>query len=472
MVKFTTHLFQRKRSFSLVIILFALSFVILCTFGYYVVNRLKERTHFNYLVSHTRDVIGAFNKIEAQLLQCETDQRGYLLTADTSFYNDYLRASASVLQAIDSVQALVADNTKQQPLIKRLDSLTILRLAYLNRNSSGLRYTDSVMWGRLMLKGKELMDDLRLTLTQLRAAELQLLARRTGAGALAEASLGDALILGFIFVVIVNIGSFLTMIWMLRRLIQSEHRLEKQNLVLQAGIEDLQQVTKVFSHDLQEPLRKMRTFLSQFQMKAEGLSTQGQYILGRVGANAERASKLVHTLMVYTTLSTHRPALRMMDAEALVSECLQGLQPKIESTGAAITIDVEAQLWADEAQAKLALEALLSNALTYTAAGKTPQIYVSSYYADAALHPSQKDARNAKYVVIQVADNGIGIDEKYAHKIFSVFQRLHQDEEVYKGSGIGLAIAKRVMNNHHGKISFSQKDGKTLFRLAFPVLQR
>lgn len=465
---------SQRRQFLIVILLFTTSFLILSVLGIFVMNKFKERTYFNEMVLHTHDVIGRLNDVEKQLLLCETDQRGFLLTGDSIFYRQFISSSKSICVSIDSIATLLRDNPEQVKRVKRLDSLTNLRIAYLKRTSSGIQFTDPMLWSQLIRKGKEVMDELELQIIMLRNAEFQLLGLRNGAGMVAEQTLSKSIILGFAFGLIISISSFIALIRLLRKQIKNEENLSRLNRELQAGISDLQQVSKVFSHDLQEPLRKIRTFLSQYKLRIKGgMAEPNLHILERAEMNAEHAARLVQQLMVYTSLSTRSCKPEMTEVKMLMDEIIHQYSDKIQACGAHVINHLHGKVWMDPAQTKLALEALLSNSLKFHEDGIPPKVVIEGEWLNdkqAKISPAFR--HTAHWYVLSVSDWGIGVEDLYKDKIFNIFQRLHVGETVYEGSGIGLAIVRRIASNHFGKVELNNFAQPTVFKIWFPMFER
>ena len=211
---------------------------------------------------------------------------------------------------------------------------------------------------------------------------------------------------------------------------RSEEDLRRSNL-------DLQQFAFAASHDLQEPLRTITSFLELFQRQNKGkLSAQADEHIGFIVGAADRMRQLVLDLMGFSQVARSEMNLSEVSMEAVLSTVLLNLQMAIQSSQARITFDHLPTVYGDEVQLLRLLQNLIGNAIKYRS-------------VDAPLvHLSVREA--GPEWVFSVKDNGVGLEMKYADQIFTVFKRLHGPE--YPGTGIGLAVCKRIVERHGGRI--------------------
>ncbi|MBC3785809.1 PAS domain-containing protein [Spirosoma utsteinense] len=256
-----------------------------------------------------------------------------------------------------------------------------------------------------------------------------------------------------------------------------QQTLEMANLDLKRSNENLRQFAYIASHDLQEPLRKIQSFGSILAASHQSsLDEAGQQLIKRMQTSAERMSMLIKDLLTYSRLPTHQAPSHRLPLADLVTQVLDDLALTIEETGACIEVGELPEVAGDRTQLELLLGNLLGNALKFRRPGEAPHIRVSARLLSAAALPagiiSPTSGTSRQYTEIVVADNGIGFDEKYLDRIFEVFQRLHNKKE-YMGSGIGLSICRKVVQNHNGGIIASSEPGKgATFRIYLPLDKR
>lgn len=216
-------------------------------------------------------------------------------------------------------------------------------------------------------------------------------------------------------------------------------RLEKSNY-------DLEQFAYVASHDLQEPLRMITSFLQLLKKRySENLDSDANDFIGFAVDGADRMQKLINGLLTFSSLNTKTIEFREIDAEEVLDQVKFESQIFIENNDAVITHDPLPVIFADYTQMVQLLQNLVVNAIKYSGPQR-PQVHVSA-------------KKEGMEWLFSVRDNGIGIEENHNDKIFKIFQRLHGRDE-YEGTGIGLAIAKRIVERHGGTIWVESEPGK------------
>ena len=210
--------------------------------------------------------------------------------------------------------------------------------------------------------------------------------------------------------------------------------------------EELERFAYVASHDLQEPLRMVASFTQLLAQRYSGRldETADRYIHYAVDG-AKRMQELIGELLAYSRLNSKELEIRRTDCDAVVLETMRNLQAAIEESGASIDMDPLPALWADQGQLTQLFQNLLSNSIKFRRKEECPQIHVSSVDSGAEW-------------VISVQDNGIGMDTRHAERVFQIFQRLHTRTE-YPGTGIGLAVCKKVVERHGGRIWVESEPG-------------
>lgn len=240
----------------------------------------------------------------------------------------------------------------------------------------------------------------------------------------------------------------------------NEELIESNHLLLRSN-DSLQKFAYVASHDLQEPLRKIQQFGDLLKSQyAESLDGGVDY-LERMQSAASRMSMLIRDLLNFSRISTQRDANVPVPLGEVVSAVLTDLDLAIAEARAVIDVGPLPTIMGDALQLRQLVQNMLSNALKFRRADVPPVITISSRLILAAdLPPALKPIQTAAvYYRIDVADNGIGFDDKYADQIFEVFQRLH-GRSGFAGTGIGLAIVQKVVENHGGAIKVASRPGQ------------
>ena len=210
---------------------------------------------------------------------------------------------------------------------------------------------------------------------------------------------------------------------------------------------ELERFAYVASHDLQEPLRMVASFTQLLAKRYSGKldETADRYIDYAVDG-AKRMQQLIADLLAYSRLNNKEIELRQADSEALMVAAMQNLRVMIEESGASVDWDQLPEVWVDQTQFIQLFQNLVGNAIKFRQKETAPQIYVSA------------EDSGAEWL-FSVKDNGIGIDPRQADRVFQIFQRLHTRRH-YPGTGIGLAICKRIVERHGGAIWVESQPGQ------------
>lgn len=237
---------------------------------------------------------------------------------------------------------------------------------------------------------------------------------------------------------------------------RTEEELQATLIELERSNSELQEFAFVASHDLQEPLRKIQAFSDRLAVRANGLDEEGRDYLQRMASAASRMQALIVDLLNYSRVNTRGQLLQPVELERVLDEVLLDMEAGIEQAACLIDRQPLPAVLGDVSQLRQVIQNLLSNALKFQVPGNTPliRIYGESIEGD-------------KWTLC-IADNGIGFDEKYLDRIFNPFQRLH-GRDAYSGTGIGLAIVKKIIERHNASITASSKPGQgSVFRITFP----
>lgn len=244
------------------------------------------------------------------------------------------------------------------------------------------------------------------------------------------------------------------------KLIQSE--LESANSKLRFKNKELEQFAYIASHDLQEPLRKIMIMLSR---AGEHLSEDQKknYYFDRITLAAGRLSNLITDVLNYSRIDNKTQQFEEVDLDNVLVEVLGDLSLVIEEKNAIVNVNPLPKVRGLDTQLRQLFYNLINNALKFTTIQPTVTVNYGDIPKDEKLLGSPEN-----YYIISVADNGIGMDSKYSERIFDMFQRLHERDQ-YGGNGIGLALCRRIIENHNGLINFNSKPGEgTTFWIYLP----
>ncbi len=242
---------------------------------------------------------------------------------------------------------------------------------------------------------------------------------------------------------------------------EDEQKLRQYATTLDQNNRDLEDFAYVASHDLQEPLRLIKSYLELLGRRyGEVLDADANEFIGFALDGATRMQKLISGLLTYSRVGTQGKSIRTVDASASFEAALANLHMAVREAGAAVTHDPLPRVRADALQLTQLFQNLIANSLKFRSRG-APRIHVSA-------------AGTAAGWEFRVSDNGIGIEPQYAERIFQIFQRLHSQSK-YTGAGIGLAICKRIVERHGGEIHVESEPGEGatfVFRLPAAAVEK
>lgn len=246
--------------------------------------------------------------------------------------------------------------------------------------------------------------------------------------------------------------------------------LQRTNAELEATNAELFQFASVASHDLKEPLRKIHMFSTLIKDRFLKDESSGAIdYMNRIISSSARMTKLINDLLSYSRLSI-KSLFEPTDLNSLVQEVLADLELSINEKHALIEVDTLPVIDAVPGQIRQVFQNIISNALKFSSEESHPHIIVKAEVASGSTLDPAIDSTD-DYCRITISDNGIGFDEQHAAKIFTIFQRLHGKEK-YEGTGIGLAITKKILERHNGLVYAKSQLGQgSTFILILPIKQ-
>jgi len=420
------------------------------------------------MVDQTREVQMAIQDLLVSLTDAETGRRGYILTGDANYLAALDGTAIQAPAIVDHLANLTRDNAVQQGNVRALGRLVNERLELLKQTS---RLQQDAVGREEKQKGLSESAQISRVMSEMMAEEDRLLNLRKQATALAESEANALYVFGSLAIILLLFWAYrivlryaagrdqaefevhqannqlqVKIIQLDRLNSELEARVQERTVSLERSNRDLQQFAFVASHDLQEPLRMVVSYLGLLGKSFHGkLDAEAETFMKFAVDGATRMQALIRDLLAYAQAGSQTPVLAPTRLGDVVGQARYSLLASIRETGAEITADPLPAVDVDPLKMSLVFQNLISNAIKFRRPTENPRIHIEARKVAAEWH-------------VSVCDQGIGFDPKYAEKIFGAFQRLHGKGE-YPGTGIGLAICKRIIEGHGGRIWAEARPG-------------
>ena len=421
-------------------------------------NQVRFRADSEW-VRHTQEVLNRIETVLAIVEEAETGQRGFLLTGDDSYLQPYESASAHIRDEFQELRELTADNPQQQKLAGDLfvdisSKFNEMGRTIALRRSKGPEAAFALVQTD---RGRELMDRIQKTGVAMRKEETQLLEQRLAQERNADKLLTITFSLGIAVTLLLlgwaahSIAQYAAETRQAEREVQLlnadlERRAEARTVELERSNRDLQRFAYMASHDLQEPLRMVGGYVGLLARRYKGkFDADADEFIQFAVDGAKRMQDLINDLLACARAGTEMLQKKPVNMELVLQQAISNLRTAVDESGAKITHDRLPELPADETKLVQVFQNLLSNSIKFCHPDTPPIIHVAAH-------------RHGSAWVISVEDNGIGFDPKHSDRIFLMFQRLHGVGK-FAGTGIGLAIVRRIVEAHGGDISAEARPG-------------
>lgn len=434
-------------------------------------------------ITNTLNILNLIEQVKFHLFRSESGQRGYVITGDPDYLKHYSESSVitrSLLKTLSETETAIPEQQEKFAALflvlndKLKEMAQSIEYVANKQSPEAIGLIDSDKGYILTLKILGLIEEMEtaehkfLEINRQKSDEAQSTTIRT---LLIVNIFGLCLALSAFYITFRYSARIQNLVSEIEKTNQNlEEKVEQRTTEIKHYAEELERSNKaledfafVASHDLQEPLRKIRAFGDRLSKSfSENLGEQGQDYLARMHSASERMSRLIEDLLAFSRVTTKQREFTSIDLNILVKDVLENLDYAITEREADVSFDSLPVIEGDHSQIHQVFSNLLSNSLKFTVPGIKPVIRITSeLYCESP--------ESEQFVVISVADNGIGFDEQYKDRIFNLFQRLHSKHE-YSGTGIGLAICRKIVENHRGKIDAQSAIGKgTVFKIFLPL---
>lgn len=455
----------------IIFIVTALLLLIISTILYVQINDLVDA---NEMVNHTNEVKFRLEQILSYSKDAETAQRGYLLTKDSLFLQPYFGAFEKTNISLGELRDLTRENKQQSENVNKLDSLVKIRFASFSKaiDSFYIQGSENAR-KQILLKEKSLLDSVRRQTNKMENIEIRLKGEReriqnkhaflAPVVAVLLFCLSLAVLLAAYYRILLDLNQSKNFASQMK--ILNEDLLEK-NRQLEITNQELDSFNYITSHDLQEPVRKIRTFISMIEeTDNDRLTEKSKHNFQRMEAAAIRIQKLLNDLLTYSQLK-NEGSFRAVDLNKIMEDVKNKFSKKINETQATFNYQHMPTINGSAFQLQQLFEQLTSNSFKYKKETEAPKIKIECILVSKESIPG--GTIHGEAYKISFIDNGIGFDQENENKVFELFSRLHSKD--YTGTGIGLTICRKIIQNHNGVIKVKSMNGEgTRFDIFLPA---
>lgn len=455
-----------KNHLLFIYIAFGLSFAVIITISLSLLQKFTSIIKSNSSVEHTYEVKNQLLKVQSDLIEAENSQQVFLLTEDTLLLKPLSKTQITIFEKIDSLRLLTKDNQEQQVLVKKLKETVSLRYQMLYATIDYASNGQLNLFLKYRERGNKIMQQFMKLSQQMDNVESNLLQKRRKQKSIVEVAAPKNLALILLVSCLFQAISFLVIIKDFKRRRIHQKILEQKINQLNVTNAELEQIAFVASHDLQEPLRKIRTFTDKLIIQYKGdLQEEGQIIVEKISSSSQRMQELLNDLLNYTHVTKNEEEVTLVDLQKCFDEVRQELDGVIQQKKATIKVEELPVVSGHFKQLFVLFYNLLDNSLKFSKPGVSPVINVI-----ASKVSGEEINSSSFFTKITVSDNGMGFEKEFNKKVFVIFKRLHANNSFPAGKGIGLAICKKVMLNHNGFITAKGEAGiGATFNLYFPA---
>jgi signal transduction histidine kinase len=446
----------KKPSFGYLYTLLGIFLIILVILSLIFYKRLNSLAQYSDDADNAFNIILHFEKLENLVKDVETTGRGFMLTKDSSFLEQMQDFNGAIQPTVDSLRKLLREDSALTQRLNKLNRLIRKRIILQQRNIKKIALNDTFGLVASLNEGEYYMSQFRNEVKALQSQGVRKNAEFEKRKIIYER------ITPKFFSIILVFSAFITLLAFFYIIREIKIRLKYQK--------ELEQFTFVASHDLQEPLRKIRTFSDRLLTKySPHLNPKARDIIERMDVSAGRLQELIQDITNFSALINKEEVASTIDLNVALGKVLTEFNDTIQQRDVNIHIDHLPVIKGFSKQVHLLLTALIDNALKFSSVSNPPTLKIKYEFVNKG-NTAGASLLTQPYHKISIEDNGIGFDNEFAEKIFLIFQRLHTQQSIYRGKGMGLAIAQRVMANHDGFILAKGNPGKGAeFNLYFPA---
>jgi signal transduction histidine kinase len=459
-----------KIKFAYLYISFIVSLIIVVVLSFLFYKRLNTHLRYTSEFNDSYSVILAIRNLRENMSELQGTHRGFLLTKDSSLLTSYKSSRDIVYKYIDTLKNRLQSNSDQMRRFLLMKAILNHQITIYDRTLNLDSADRNEMLPAMLRRGDDLMTAFHHEADLIEKTQIRERDELYKSKEFYEQFYPNYFNTISVWAGVITLVSFFLINREVRMRKKYQLELEKRLQELNRSNSELRQFAYIASHDLQEPLRKIRTFSDKLVYKHQHLiDDEAKAVITRIEASAQRMQELLQDMLNFTSLVSKEDSMSFVDLNDVITAVLADYVELSRERHAIITWDKLPELKGSETQLALLFKSLIDNAFKFAKPGQSPVIRIR-YGLVEGDHEDDDVLHGRPYHRIIMEDEGIGFNNEFAEKIFMIFQRLHNQQSGYRGKGIGLAIAQRIMSNHEGYI-FARgmiNDGAT-FIMFFPA---